>query len=98
MKILSGKDRGKYGKVIQIFSRHGKAVIEGLNMSVKHLRAQRRGDKGQKIEYPGPIDMSNLMVVCPKCDKPSRVGYEVSNTDDGKKSKVRKCKKCKGMM
>jgi len=90
VKILSGKDRGKIGKVMRVFSKEEKAIVEGLNLVKKHTRPKRQGEKGQRITVPAPVDMSNLMLICPKCSKPARVGFKVSG-----KNKHRVCKKCK---
>lgn len=90
VKILSGKDRGKIGKVMRVFSKEEKAIVEGLNLVKKHTRPKRQGEKGQRITVPAPVDMSNLMLICPKCAKPARVGFKVSG-----KNKHRICKKCK---
>lgn len=76
VKILIGKDRGKTGKVLQVFPMRHKASIEGLNLLIKHMRPKKRGEKGQRIEFPAPMDLSNLMLVCPKCNKPTRIGYK----------------------
>lgn len=99
VKILAGKDKGKTGKVLQVFPSLNKASIEGLNLLIKHMRARRRGEKGQRIEFPAPMNISNTMLVCPKCDKPARVEYkyvEITVNGKNKKKKVRICKKCKG--
>ncbi|NTU98609.1 50S ribosomal protein L24 [Candidatus Falkowbacteria bacterium] len=95
--ILAGKDKGKTGKVLQVFPEKQRASIEGLNLLIKHLRPRREGEKGQRIEFPSPLNMSNVMLVCTKCGKPTRVSYQISETagGDGKKTKVRVCKKCK---
>ena len=81
VKILRGKDRGKTGKVIQVlFNKKRKCymvVVEGINILKKHMRPQRRGDKGQVIELPAPIDMSNVMLIDPKSNKPTRIGYTI---------------------
>lgn len=87
--VTKGKDRGKDGKVIQIFQKEEKVVVEGLNKMKKHLRANKRGEKGQVVELAAPIDISNVMLICPKCNKKTRVGYKI----EGKK-KNRVCKKC----
>ncbi len=89
VEITLGKERGKSGKVIQIFSQEAKAVIEGLNKIKKHLRANKKGEKGQIIELSAPVRISNLMLICPKCARKTRVGYKI----DGNK-KTRFCKKC----
>jgi large subunit ribosomal protein L24 len=97
VKIMAGKDKGKSGKVLQLFPVKERASIEGLNLLVKHLRPRREGEKGQRIEFPAPINLSNVMLVCPKCDKPTRVGHQIMKIgeDKTKQKKVRVCKKCK---
>ncbi len=98
VKILTGKDRNKTGKVLQVFTDRNKASVEGLNLSVKHIRPRREGEKGQRIEFPSPMNISNLSLVCPKCGKSCRVGYQYKEEKKGdkvKKSKIRYCKKCK---
>jgi large subunit ribosomal protein L24 len=93
VNILTGKDRGKTGKVLQIFTKRGRASVEGLNLSVKHMRPRRQGEKGQRIEFPAAMDISNLQLVCPKCGKPSRVNHRVVKSVKGTK-KFRVCNKC----
>ena len=87
--IVSGKDRGKKGKVLEVFPRDDRAVIEGANLRKKHVKPKRSGQKGQIIEMPFPIHISNLKLICQKCGKPTRVG---SKTEE--KRKFRVCKKC----
>jgi len=90
IKILSGKDRGKTGKVTRVLLKEEKAIVDGLNLVKKHTRPKRQGEKGQRISVPAPVDMSNLMLICPKCSKSTRVEYKVEEKD-----KFRICKKCK---
>lgn len=87
--IISGKDRGKKGKIIRALPKERKVVVEGVNIRKKHIRPRRAGEKGQIVEMPAPIDVSNVMIICPKCGKPTRVGYKI-----GEKKKYRICKKC----
>jgi len=97
VKILAGKDKGKTGKVLQIFSSSNRASIEGLNLLIKHMRPRKQGEKGQRIEFPAPLDLSNVILVCSACDRPTRVGYkyiEIVKNDIKQKKKVRICKKC----
>jgi large subunit ribosomal protein L24 len=96
--IVAGKDKGKTGKVLQVFTTEGRASVEGLNLSIKHLRPRRQGEKGQRIEFPAPMNMSNLMLVCPKCGKPTRVGFELKKVEGGKTTKTRLCKKCQKLI
>ena len=78
---------------MQVFPARNRASVEGVNLLIKHLRPSRQGEKGQRVEFPAPMDMSNLILVCPKCGKPTRLEFEIAGT--GKKKKFRKCKKCK---
>lgn len=94
VQIIAGKDKGKSGKVLQVFPENKRASIEGLNLLIKHLRPRKEGEKGQRIEFPAPLNISNTMLICPKCDKPTRVGYKVTESSEGKNKKVRMCKKC----
>ena len=89
VKILSGKDRGKTGKVSRVLPDAGQALVEGLNLVKKHIRPRKQGEKGQRVSVPAAIDISSLMLVCPKCSKATRVGFKVSEKD-----KFRVCKKC----
>ncbi len=88
--IIAGKDKGKSGKVIQILPTTKKVVVEGVNILKKHLRPRQSGQKGQIIELPAPLTVSNVMLFCERCGKNTRAGYR---TEADKK--VRFCKKCK---
>ncbi|MSU75443.1 MAG: 50S ribosomal protein L24 [Candidatus Magasanikbacteria bacterium] len=90
VKILSGKDRGKTGKVIQVFSAENKVVVAGMNLIKKHLRARSQSEKGQVIELSAPMAVSKVALLCPKCQTATRVGYKI----EGDK-KTRMCRKCK---
>ena len=94
VKVMAGKDRGKTGKVVQAFPRLGKIVVEGVNLTTRHLKVRRTGDKGQKVQFPGPIQASNVMLICPKCAEPTRLGAKLL-VEGGKQKKIRTCKKCK---
>lgn len=89
VKILSGKDKGKIAKVIQVFPSEGKLVVEGVNIIKKHLRTRSKSEKGQILELAAPVSASKVMLVCPKCEKPTRVGYKIEN-----ENKFRVCRKC----
>ena len=95
VKILSGKDKGKIGKVLQILPAENRASVEGLNLLIKHLRPRREGEKGQRIEFPAFMNASNLELVCPHCGRAARVGSKIVKGEAGKKAKkFRVCKKC----
>ena len=87
--ILSGKDKGKKGKVLGTVPSERKVVVEGCNMVTCHIRPRKQGEEGGIVKMETPIYASKVMVVCPKCGKPTRVGHTVV---DGKKTRA--CKKC----
>ena len=91
VKIIAGKDKGKKGKVIKVISEKNRVVVEGANFIKKHIKARKQGEKGQKITVPVPINISNVSLICPKCNKQTRVGYLV--LENGEKHRI--CKKCK---
>jgi large subunit ribosomal protein L24 len=88
--ILAGKDRGKQGKVRRAFPKGDRVIVEGINMIKRHSRARRAARQAGIIELEAPIHVSNVMLLCNKCGKPTRVGFRF--LDDGKK--VRICHSC----
>lgn len=72
--VLTGKDAGKKGKVLQVFPREQRLVVEGVNSMTKNIRAQKRGQEGQRVQFNAPIHISNVMVLDPKDGKPTRIG------------------------
>ena len=96
VEVISGRleDKGKRGEVINVFLDARRLVVTGVNIHTKHQKqvqtqAGRNMNPG-RIQFEGPIDISNVMLVCPKCGKAARIGYKVTE-----KSKLRICKKCK---
>lgn len=89
--VISGKDKGKKGKVSHCLPNENKIIVEGVNILIRHTRARRQGEKGQKVELAAPISISNVKLVCPKCGRPTRVSSKISSD----KAKNRVCKKCK---
>lgn len=87
--VISGKDRGKTGKVVKAFPEEGKIIVENINLRKKHVRPKKEGEKGQVIEKPGPLNASNVKIICVKCGKASRLGYKIV---EGRKYRI--CKKC----
>jgi large subunit ribosomal protein L24 len=89
--VISGKDRGKKGKVLRVDPKKDRVIVEGLNMVKRHQRPQQTGTTAQQtggvIEKEGPIHASNVMLVDPKDGKPTRVGIEI---EDGKRFRVAK--------
>lgn len=90
IKIISGNDKGKQGKIIVVFPKSGKVVVNGINLRKKHRRPRRAGQKGEIISIPAPLNISRIMLVCSKCGDGRRVGFKISDSGE----KVRICKKC----
>ena len=88
--VLSGKDKGKTGKVLSVDPKGMKLIVEGVNVASKHQKPRRQGETGGIIKMETPIYACKVMRVCPKCDKPTRAAHGFDK--DGKK--VRICKKC----
>ena len=90
VKVLSGKDRGKSGRVLKVWPKENRAVVEGLNLKKRHRRPRRQGEKGQIIQIPSPIHISNFLLVCPSCKAAQRTRMILES--DGQKTRV--CRKC----
>ena len=87
--VISGKDKGKEGKVLVADPKAGKVIVEGVSVATKHQKPRKQGEEGGIIKVETPIYACKVMVVCPKCGKPTRVAHKL---DAGKN--VRVCKKC----
>lgn len=85
VQIVTGKDRGKRGKVLQVLGEKQRVLVEGLNLAVDHVRPRRERQKGQRVQVPKSLHISNVMLVDPKSDKPTRVGSTVT---DGTKQRI----------
>ena len=96
VKMIKGKDRGKTGKVTKVLISQNRVVVEGLNMVKAIQKPKSQGEKGEIINVSRPVSRSNIMLVCPNCKKPVRIGYrfEVALGKNNKKNKIRVCKKC----
>jgi large subunit ribosomal protein L24 len=90
VKVLSGKDKGKSGKVLQVIPKDKKVLIEGINLAVKHKKPRSHTQQGGILHQESPIDISKAMVICKGCGEPTRVGRKA--LEDG--SRVRVCKHC----
>ncbi len=88
VKVIAGKEKGKEGKVLQVFPKQERIVIEGINLATRHLRTRQRGQSGQKIQFPAPMHVSNVKLISAKTGTSGRVGYKLLEKD-GKKQKVR---------
>ena len=99
--VLSGKDRGKRGKVTSVKLEEHKVVVDDVNVVSRHVRRSQRNMQGGRLTKTMPVPAGKVMVVCPKCDKPTRVGYRFveatvkeGETETTVTKKERYCKKC----
>ena len=103
VQVLSGKDRGKQGRIIEADPRKGRVMVENLNLVKKHRKPRPLKDSsrmgqtqiqpGGVIELTAPLPVSSVMLVCPTCNRPSRIGYEFREDEKGRRVKVRVCKR-----
>jgi large subunit ribosomal protein L24 len=103
VQMLSGKDRGKQGRILEARPRAGKVIVENLNMMKRHQKprpirdANRMGGTqmapGGIIDRPSAVSVSNVMLVCPTCNLPTRIGYRFKEVKGGEQVKVRICKR-----
>jgi large subunit ribosomal protein L24 len=94
--VIAGKDRGKTGRVVKIFTDRDRVLVEGVNYVKKHQRMQqnaRGAQEGGIIETEAPVHISNIMPVCPSCGEAVRVGFTLTDADD-RRTKARVCRKC----
>ena len=87
--IISGKDRTKRGRALQVFPKKQKVLVEGLNLRKNRSKPKKAGEKGEMVLSPSPLAISNVKLICSKCGQPTRVGYKLVE-----KKKYRMCKKC----
>lgn len=92
--ILSGKDRGKVGRIIERIPREDKIVVEGVNIVKRHIRPRRRGQESGIVEREAPIPSCKVMLICSRCGKRTRIGIKITLPEGGEKEKLRVCKKC----
>ncbi len=89
VKVIAGKDKGREGVVEKVYRKSKRVLIQKINIYKKHIKKSEKMPQGGVVEVPRPIDVSKIMLVCPKCGKAARIGY---NIEKGKKFRV--CKKC----
>ena len=89
VQVLSGNDKGKTGEVLEVIPAANKIIVKGINIRKKHVKPRKQGEEGGIIPVECAIHASKVNVVCPKCGKATRIGYEME-----KDQKVRVCKKC----
>ena len=88
--VLSGKDKGKEGKIVAVSPKAGKLIVEGVNIVSKHVKPRRAGEEGGIVKTEGALYACKVQLVCPKCGKATRIAHKIA--EDGKKK--RSCKKC----
>ncbi|MFP3866984.1 MAG: 50S ribosomal protein L24 [Desulfobacteraceae bacterium] len=94
VEVMAGRDRGKTGKVLRILGEKNRLVVEKVNMIKRHTRPSPTTGQGGIVEKEGPIHVSNVQLVCPKCSQPTRLGHSLTSQGE----KVRVCKKCGEML
>jgi large subunit ribosomal protein L24 len=92
--VVSGNYKGKKGKVLKVFPQQSRVIVEGVNFIKRHTKPTQKNPQGGIVEKEAPIHVSNLMVMCPKCDTPSRLGRKV--LEDG--NRIRLCRSCGEML
>ena len=96
--VISGNASGKTGKVLKVFRDDNRVIVEGVNIIKRHSRPSQKNPQGGIVQKEAPVHASNVMVVCPKCNKPTRIGHkEVTDTVSGKARRMRVCHKCEEM-
>ena len=95
--VISGNSRGKKGKVLKVFPKEGRVIVEGVNFIKKHTKPSQKNVHGGIVEKEASINASNVMVICNKCGNPTRVGRKILS-DSGKKIRARVCCKCNEVM
>ena len=88
--VITGKDKGKKGKVLEVSPSEQKVIVEGCNVVSKHVKPTRVGQQGGIVKAESPIYACKVQLICPKCKKPTRVGHKIA--EEGKKERL--CKKC----
>ncbi len=88
--VITGEEKDKKGRVLDVFPKADGLIIEGLNIIQRHMKPSKKYTQGGLIEKEAPIQRSNVLLVCPKCDKPTKIGHNI--LENGKK--IRVCKKC----
>ena len=97
--VIYGNHRGKRGRVLKVFADSNRVIVEGVNFIKRHTRPSQNQPQGGIVTKEAPIHVSNVMVICPKCGEPTRIGIrKIANETRGKTESVRVCKKCDEML
>ena len=89
VQVIAGVDKGKKGKVMRVNPETGRIIVQNVNMVTRHTKPRRQGEEGGRLAKEGTIDASNVMLVCPRCNKPTRIGHMIEEN-----KKFRACKRC----
>lgn len=93
VRVLRGKDRGKRGKIMAVFPKEGRVLIESVQVVFRHVRPRRAGEKGQRVQVASPVRVANIQLVCPTCQRSTRVGVRREG-----ETRVRFCKQCEAVI
>lgn len=98
VKIVSGKDRGKTGKIEKVFGKIGKVLVTGVNQYKRHLKARSQGQSSEIVTITKPLPLQNVALICPHCKLPTRIGFRIEKNDksstESVRDKIRICRKC----
>ena len=98
VKVIAGNAQGKTGKVLKVFRDSGRVIVEGVNIIKRHSKPSQKNVQGGIVQKEAPVWVANVMIICPKCNTPARVGHKpVQDTTTGKTRRMRVCRKCEEM-
>ncbi|MBI5214786.1 MAG: 50S ribosomal protein L24 [Ignavibacteriae bacterium] len=98
VKVIAGNARGKTGKVLKVFRDVDRVIVEGVNIIKRHTKPNVKNPQGGVVQKEAPINVSNVMVICPKCGKQTRIGHKsIQDTISARKKTMRICRKCEEM-
>jgi large subunit ribosomal protein L24 len=90
VRVIAGTDKGQEGEVLQVLPKERRIIVKGVRMITRHLRPSAKHREGGIVQQEGPIHISNVLLVCPECDRPTRVGFVITESGE----KLRQCKQC----
>jgi len=93
VRVMTGKDKGREAVVEKVYTKNQTVILPGINIYKKHIKKNEKLPKGGIVEIPRPINVAKLILICSKCNQPTRVGWQLN-----KNKKVRICKKCNGII
>lgn len=98
VKVIAGNSRGKTGKVLKVYRENERVIIEGVNIIRRHSRPSQKNPQGGIVQKEAPIHAANVMVICPKCNTPARLGHKpVTDSTTGRRHRMRVCRNCEEM-